>query len=268
MRHFKTLALRSSATLALLGALSFTAQAQVSITEDTSEQILTSTAGGGGTADDVTVDTGVTVTVDSDRAGIIVDSDNDLVLDGGISAENIDGATGVELQGGNEGSYTQTGSISLVEDFVQEDTDDDPFLDGGVAVGEGRTGILISGASPFQGNVELAEGSLINIEGNDSFGINLANTPMTTEGLTGDLTTAGQISVTGDRSVGVNLASNITGNVTNSGVVNAEGAGAQGIAVSGDIDGGFSSSGVIAATGFRFDTRPAFSGPNDQLSGP
>ena len=267
MRHFKTLALRSSATLALLGALSFTAQAQVSITEDTSEQILTSTAGGGGTADDVTVDTGVTVTVDSDRAGIIVDSDNDLVLDGGISAENIDGATGVELQGGNEGSYTQTGSISLVEDFVQEDTDDDPFLDGGVAVGEGRTGILISGASPFQGNVELAEGSLINIEGNDSFGINLANTPMTTEGLTGDLTTAGQISVTGDRSVGVNLASNITGNVTNSGVVNAEGAGAQGIAVSGDIDGGFSSSGVIAATGFRFDTRPAFSGPNDQLSG-
>jgi len=39
MRQFKTLALRSSATLALLGALSFTAQAQVVITEDTDQML-------------------------------------------------------------------------------------------------------------------------------------------------------------------------------------------------------------------------------------
>ena len=167
MRHFKTFTLRSSATLALLGALSFTAQAQVTITEDTSEQILTSTAGDDGTPADVTVETGVTVTVDSDRSGIILDSDNALVLDGEVRADDIDGATGVELQGGNEGSYTQTGSISILEDFSQTNSDDDPFLDGGVAEGEGRTGILISGASPFQGNVELAASSLISIEGND-----------------------------------------------------------------------------------------------------
>ena len=125
MRHFKTLALRSTATLALLGALSLAAQAQVTITEDTSDQILTSTAGDDGTPADVTVETGVTVTVDSDRSGIILDSDNDLVLDGEVRADDIDGATGVEL-GGVEGSYTQTGSISIVEDFTPENTDDDP----------------------------------------------------------------------------------------------------------------------------------------------
>ena len=135
MRHFKTFTLRSSATLALLGALSFTAQAQVTITEDTSDQILTSTAGDEGAPADVTVETGVTVTVDSDRSGIILDSDNNLVLDGIVSAEDINGATGVELQGGNQGSFTQTGSISLTEDFTQENTDDDPFTDGGVAIG-------------------------------------------------------------------------------------------------------------------------------------
>jgi len=58
MRHFKTLALRSSATLALLGALSLTAQAQVTIEEDTSDQILTSTTGDltvGADGTDVTV---------------------------------------------------------------------------------------------------------------------------------------------------------------------------------------------------------------------
>ena len=266
MRHFKTFTLRSSATLALLGALSFTAQAQVTITEDTSEQILTSTAGDEGTPADVTVETGVTVTVDSDRSGIILDSDNALVLDGEVRADDIDGATGVELQGGNEGSYTQTGSISILEDFSQTNSDDDPFLDGGVAEGEGRTGILISGASPFQGNVELAAGSLISIEGNDSFGINLANTPMTTQGLTGNLTTGGQINVIGDRSVGVNLASNVVGDVSNTGIVEVTGEGSQGFVVSGDIDGGFSSSGRIAANAFRFTTRPGFTG-GDETTG-
>ena len=178
MRQFKTLTLRSSATLALLSALSFSAQAQVSVTEDTSDQIVTSTAGEDGTPSDVTVDAGATVTIDSERAGIILDSDNNLDLAGTVEADNIDNVTGVELQGGADRSYTQSGSILLLEDFVAEDTDDDPFPDGPFAEGEGRTGILISGASPFQGNIELEASSIVSVEGNDSFGINLANTPM------------------------------------------------------------------------------------------
>ena len=126
MRHFKTLALRSSAALALLGSLSLAAEAQVSITDDTSSQILTSTAGDDGGPSDVTVDSGATVTVDSARSGIVLDSDNALVLDGTVRADDIDGVTGVELQGGNTGSYTQTGGITLIEDFTPPtDTDDD-----------------------------------------------------------------------------------------------------------------------------------------------
>ena len=260
MRHFKTFALRSSATFALLGALTYSAQAQVTVTDDTSAQILTSTAGAAGVADDVTVDTTATVTVDSARSGIILDSDNDLILNGVVRSDDIDNATGVELQGGADRSYTQGGSIQIVEDFTPADIDDDPFADEPLALGEGRTGILISGASPFQGNVELAAGSVVLVEGNDSFGINLANTPMMTQGLTGNLLTAGQISVIGDRSTGVNLASNITGNVTNSGAISARGTDAQAFSVSGDIDGGFVSSGVLSSSGYRFTTRPGFAG--------
>ena len=254
MRHFKTLALRSSATLALLGALSFSAQAQVSISENTSEQIRTSTSG------DVTVTTDATVTVDSARAGLVLDSDNALVLDGSVEANNVDGATGVDLQGGNEGSYTQTGSIVVGEDFTPGNTDDDPFTDGGFAEGQGRTGILISGASPFRGNIELASTSRIDVQGNDSFGINLANTPMMTEGFTGNLLTSGQINVVGDRSTGINIASNVTGNVTNEGSIIVRGTESQAYAISGDIDGGFVSNGALSTSGYRSDSRLGFGG--------
>jgi len=119
---------------------------------------------------------------------------------------------------------------------------------------------LISGASPFRGNIELAAGSSIDIDGNDSFGINLANTPMMTEGLTGNLTTAGVIDVTGDRSTGINLAANITGDVTNEGFVVVRGEDSQAIAITGDIDGAFESNGNLSSSGFRFTDRPAFGG--------
>ncbi|GGX61456.1 autotransporter protein [Litorimonas cladophorae] len=265
MRHFKTLALRSTATAALLGALSFSAAAQVSVTDDTSEQILTSTAGANGAPSDVTVDASATVTVDSSRAGVVVDSDNALILDGIVTSDGVNGSTGVELQGGDNRSYTQTGSIRLIEDFEPTDTDDDPFTDGGFAEGEGRTGILISGASPFRGNVELASTSSITVEGNDSFGINLANTPMMTEGLTGNLLTEGQISVVGDRSIGANLASNVIGDVTNNGSITARGTDSQAYAVSGDIQGGFATSGTLSSSGFRFAQRPNFSGSDNSF---
>lgn len=258
MRQFKTFALRSTATLALLSALSFSAHAQVAVTEDTSEQIRTSTAGDGGTPADVTVEATVTVETEG-TSGVILDSDNDLSVTGNVFSEvDVNNVTAVELQGGDDRSYTQSGNISLLEDFTPTDTDDDPFIDGGFAVGEGRTGILISGASPFRGNIELDSTSVVNVEGNDSFAINLANTPMMTDGLTGNLLTSGQINILGDRSVGINLASNVVGDVTNEGVITVRGEDSQAIVVSGDIDGSFESNGTISNSGYRFTTRPSF----------
>jgi len=114
------------------------------------------------------------------------------------------------------------------------------------------------------GNVELEAGSTIAVEGNDSFGVNLSNTPFMTDGFTGgldgSLTTSGAIGIIGDNSIGVNVASNVTGNVTNEGSITATGTGAQALAVSGDIDGGFVSNGALVSNGFRVTTRLAFSG--------
>ena len=282
MRHFKHLALQSTATIALLGGLFTPAFAQVNITEGTDQQIRTSDAADDGTASDVvigeppaddgTVPGSITITGNTTQPSVVLDSSNDLRIEQNAtiaiaiptSADQgeTDTPTAVLLEGGADRNYTQLGSISITEDFTQENTDDDPFQDGGVADGSGRTGILISGASPFQGNIELADSSAILVEGNDSFGINLDNTPMMTDGLTGNLTTAGAINVAGDRSVGVNVASGVTGNLTNSGQIAVVGEDALGYAVNADIQGGFVNSGGISSNGFRSVTRIPFAGPN------
>ncbi len=283
MRHFKLLALQGTATLALIGALSTTAHAQVVIEDDTDQQIRTSTAGpDGGPSDVILGDDPATedvtegrptitgtgaVDADNRNPAVVLDSSNALRNGGDVVIEEgAAGSVGVELQGGEDRSYIQTGSVSLTEDFTPTDTDDDPFTDGGVAEGSGRTGILISGASPFQGNIEFTGTSSILVEGNDSYAINLENTPMMMQGLTGNLATNGSINIVGDRSVGVNIGSGVTGDLINDAVITARGEDAQGYAVNADIQGGFVNAGSISATGFRFNTRPGFSG-SDTTSG-
>jgi hypothetical protein len=253
-------------TKLLLGAatlaLASTAQAQTTIETDTETQIRTSTAGTNNTADDVTVASGTSVTLTDAGPALVLDSDNDLTLDGAVNLDNVNDATGVELQGGADRNYTQSGSISITEDFDPGNTDDDPFVDGRFAEGSGRTGILISGASPFQGNIDLAASSDISIQGNDSFGINLANTPMMQNGLTGNLTTAGQINLVGDRNVGVNLDAPVIGDLNQLGTVSVRGEDSRGYVIAGDVQGGFANANTISATGYRFTQRLPFGGEN------
>ena len=126
---------------------------------------------------------------------------------------------------------------------------------------------MISGASPFEGNIDLETTSVVSVEGNDSFGINLTNTAMAQEGLTGNLSNAGQINVLGTNAVGVNLASGLTGNFDNSGVITTTGEGAQAINVGADIQGGFVNAGSAVNTGFRFTARPGLSNSDLGTSG-
>ena len=205
--------MHTGAITALTLALSTNALAQTSditIEEDQTQTVRTSTAGDGDTPADVTIGStdnpNPTITLTTAGPAVILDSSNNLTNGGIIAIDDVDNATGVELQGGADRSYTQTGAINIIEDFTPTNTDDDVFIDGGVAEGTGRTGILISGASPFAGDINLTNTSVTTVEGNDSFGINLANTPMMMDGLTGNLTTEGLINVTGDNSTGINLS--------------------------------------------------------------
>ena len=208
---------------------------------------------------DLTIDATGSVIVTTEGPAVTLNSDNALSNAGAITIADVDNATGVSLEGGTNRSFTNSGSISVIEDFTNTDDDEDGIPDGTFASGAGRTGILISGASPFEGNVELAATSAIAVEGNDSFGINLDNTAMAQIGLSGNLSNAGSINVSGDNATGINIGAGLNGNFENSGAVNTLGAGAQAVNVAADIQGGFVNAGNITNTGFRFTTRPALS---------
>lgn len=205
----------------------------------------------------------------TDNAGpaVTLNSDNAVINNGAIVIEStnengVDNAVGVLLEGGANRSYTQGGSITIEDNFTPENTDDDALADGPFAQGTGRTGILISGASPFEGNVELQAGSSLTIAGNDSFGINLDNTAMMQGGLTGNLLTEGNILIAGNNNTAINVASDVTGDVNNTGGIGVLGENSSAFNITGDIDGGFLNSGVITNTGFRSNTnaRPATAG--------
>ena len=205
---------------------------------------------------DVTIDTGITISTTTTGPAVTLNSDNTIVNSGVISIEDVDNATAVEIQGGNTGSYTQSGAITILEDFTPADLDDDLVPDEPFASGTGRTGILISGASPFVGNVTLESTSSVIVEGNNSYGIRLAETA----GLTGNLSALGGIGVTGNDSVGVSLESRIIGELALGGNISTNGTNTSAVSITGDIDGGFSSQGAITNTGFRFTTRPNLTG--------
>lgn len=258
MRHKNILAsrylMRSAAGLALSFGLSASfAYAQTAIDTETTAPVNTTSAG------DVTIGTGGSIAL-TDNAGpaLTVDSDNDVINNGAISVFGgdatefgVDNATAVLLQGGNSGNFTQAGSIGIGDNFAPSDTDDDGIPDGPFAQGTGRTGILISGASPFQGNVELQPGSTLVVEGNDSFGINLDNTAMTQGGLTGNLLTAGTVNLTGDDGAAIRVAGDVGGDVNNSAGILVAGENSNAIDIAGDVAGGFTNSSVIQNTGFR-----------------
>ncbi len=228
------------------------AAAQVTISDARTAPVDTDSEG-----DDVIIDTTGSVTLTTAGPAVTLNSDNDLTNQGAITISDVDNATGVSLEGGADRNFTNSGNIFIQEDFTPSDTDGDGFTDGGFASGSGRTGILISGASPFQGNISLASTSNMSVEGNDSFGINLVSSAA----LTGNLTNEGRISLLGDNGAAVNLAGNVTGTVENAGVVSARGTNSTGYAISGDVQGGFVNIGGIESNAFRFNaTRPGFGG--------
>lgn len=216
---------------------------------------------------DLTIDSNGSVNITTAGPAVTLNSDNALLNSGAITIADVDNATAVNLEGGAGRSFTNSGSISVTEDYTPTDTDDDPFVDGPFAQGTGRTGILISGASPFVGNIEMTSTSTIDIEGNDSFGINLTNTSMAQDGLTGNLTNGGRINVRGTNATGINIASGITGDFANTGPITTLGQGAQAINIAADIQGGFVNAGGATNSGYRFTTRPGLSNETTGASG-
>lgn len=224
------------------------AQDSTDVTIDMERAGPVTTSGEGG---DVTIVTGGSVVLTQSGAAVTVDSDNVLSNSGIISAEDVNDAIGVNLIGGNNRSFIQAGQISINESFVAEDTDNDGTVDGPFAEGSGRTGILISGASPFAGNVEQQSMASTMVEGNDSFGIRLE----ATSSLLGNLDLGGVVSTIGANAVGVGLEGQVIGNLALSGSITTTGENATAVRVSNDVDGQIRHTGQIVNTGYRFAQR-------------
>ena len=222
-------------------SVSLPAFAQVSVTDARTSNVATSTEGANGTASDVTIAAGGSVTVTT-GAAVTLDSDNALINDGAISTENADDTTGVLISGARTGSFTNNGSIILNSDDVVGGI----TPTSNITQGSGRTGILISGASPFTGNIENAASGRITIEGANSAGIRLANDSI----LTGDLVNNGAINITGRNTVGIGVEGDVIGNLAFGGAVVAIGENTEAISVSGDVTGGVTLTGAVTSTAY------------------
>lgn len=259
----------------LLGAaaplmFSLPAVAQVSISTATTTPIETVNANAGAASDLVITSAGsITLDEQDGSTAVTINSDNDLENNGQISITDSDNAVGVRITPGVTGSYSGTGAISLTEDYTRTDTDDDKDLDGPLAIGTGRVGLLLESGGAFTGNILLERSanivSGITVEGNDSFGVSLRST------LNGNYVQDGNINVIGSNSIAVDIRENVNGNVEMGGATSAQGENSVGVRVLGDVSGEFMVDGAVSATGFTSTVLSNYEDPDladDNDTGP
>ncbi|WGM37631.1 autotransporter outer membrane beta-barrel domain-containing protein [Caulobacter sp. NIBR1757] len=246
IRH-RLLAGAAAAPLLLLAPQ---ALAETTISTERTTPVRTSTASSTGAADDVLIDEDGSIVLTVPGPAITVDSNNTVTNEGTVEIEAIDGAIGIQVNGGVTTTVANDGVI-LIEDGFDEtdddlDTDDDGDLDGDFATGTGRYGIRISGSGTVTG--DISNSGSITVEGNDSYGISLETA------LDGNLVANGAIAVTGDNALGLNIAAPVSGRVEAGGSITVQGEGAVGIDVAADI-GALHLQGGVTATGYRYTSR-------------
>ncbi|HUZ11745.1 MAG TPA: autotransporter outer membrane beta-barrel domain-containing protein [Caulobacteraceae bacterium] len=217
------------------------------------------------------VASGCTVTPTATKPGLILNSSNNIVVDSGatISAVDVSGAVGIQALGGNTGSVTQSGAISLTMSYKPVTNAQTGIADGAFATGTGRIGIevvtgdgadggLVNGA--LNGAVTTAVSSALTIQGNQSYAISIdaapAGSAAADSGITGNLVSDGAISMLGDGSAGIRIAAPVGGSVTIAGAISATGVGAQGLITSAPITGQLAIGNSITVSGYRSTVAP------------
>ncbi len=146
-----------------------------------------------------------------------------------------DGVSGVDLNGDD---------VVDANDVDPDDVDDGD-VDGPFAEGSGRFGILIEGASPFQGDLTTTDTSSITVEGNQSAGIR------STTQIDGRVQISGNMSLLGSDTVGLDLQGGVTGDLSTRGNIRAVGENARGVRIAGDVEGSFQQGASIEVRGFE-----------------
>jgi uncharacterized protein with beta-barrel porin domain len=233
-----------------LGALAFmtttSAGAETTISTATTAPATTSSAG-----DIHVTSTGSIKPTGGLTTVVTINSNNKVANEGTLAIQGVNGATGILANPGFSGDITNSGPITIDEDYTPTDTDKDGDLDGPFALGSGRYGIRIAPGGTYTGNI--ANSGTITIEGNGSAGIAIDSA------LNGSFNgNGGTISVTGNDSVGIRT-SDVSGNVNigNASSVTVAGQNSVGVLLGGNIGGAVTIQGNVTATGYRYTTAPS-----------
>ena len=235
--------LATSGLGAIAAALATPANAQTVITNARTTPVLTSATG------DLRISSTGSVKPGSGVA-VTIDSNSDVRNEGAIAITGAGAYEGIRANTNLSGDITNTGTITIDENYTPTDSDNDGDADGTFAQGTNRYGIRVLGGGTFTGNI--VNSGTIKVEGNLSAGIAVDSA------LTGSLTNSGTISILGRDSVGIR-ASNVSGNVTiGSGAnVTTQGQNSVGVLLGGNVGGAFTIQGSVSSTGYRFTTAPA-----------
>ena len=197
---------------------------------------------------------------------VTINSSTTVTNEGEIGATDIDGAVGVQLVGGNTGSFTNTGSILITELYTAATDNNNGLLTGVYAVGGNRIGIEVVGPGSFNGGITTT-GSLT-VHGNDSYGVDIGApitgsflmqtvSPTTFTSSTTVTVTNGSIDVLGNGSTGLYIAptGGVGGNMQITTINANGGGGTQGAVINGTVGGTINVSGTVSATGYRTTAR-------------
>lgn len=280
---------RLLAAASLTALVSAPALAQeVQIDDTRTEPIESATADDGAPANIVIGSTGRVQLTGVPGPAVHVNSDNTFTVDTGgqvriidqdADGENIalDGAVGVQVDPGMTSDVNVGGSIFVNDSFTPglDSAEDDPTglvdtdgdgvpdaadsePDGPFADDANKTGILIgavnasyqpvAGQAPVTGSVTLETTSGISVEGQDSYGLRVASD------LDGGINALGQITVVGERSRGVAIEGDVSGDIEIS-RVNVTSPGGEAVRIDGDVAGAARFTGVVSLTGYRTDGR-------------
>jgi len=203
------------------------------------------------TPGDVAIGAGGSIAITAGQTAVTLNSNNDVSNAGttGLTANDQNNVTGVRIVGGFNGVVTNTGTIAFLETYQASDSDNDGDLDGEWAQGAGRAGILFEGPGIHTGNI--INSGTISIEGDNSFGINIASQ------LVGDLRSTGNVTLIGDNSTAISVTGpGIDGDIITGGTISIRGVGARALLVNAPITGELSLSGSINASGYHVTQRP------------
>lgn len=237
---------------AIIAAPSF---AQVTIDTATTEAVSTSTADNGAPADlEITSSGSIALEESPGVTAVTVDSSNSFTNDGSIEITNSNDVVGLRIRPGLSSTISGAGSISIVDDYEREDTDDDGDLDGPLATGSNRIGVLLEEGGALTGDVSLG---FVSVIGNDSAGVSMRSA------LDGNFETLSTVVVVGSNTIAIDLREDLSGDLRVSGGVSAQGEGAVGVNVAGAVSGEFQINSSLTATGFTSTTISNYADPDE-----